>query len=237
MRVYFLLEDSRSFFETLPCWLSILKPTYRRVPEINRVYKGDCYVMKSGCGFPRILGVDPHSPAQNVLGATITDINRYGNIDRLVLVFDADDVPIGKRYRMAIQAIKTYPGGLKCPFSIFLVNHCFETWLLGNRDMYPKGHIPYDFQPFDEYYNVSTHDPEKMHGVQEYLTTSLFHAEYLRQMLLTQKVNYSKRNPGAVCNRAYLEALRQRVAALDEHHKPEGHLNSLKRFFDFLDKL
>ena len=84
MRVYFLLEDSRSFFETLPCWLSILKPTYRRVPEINRIYNGDCYVMKSGCGFPRILGVDPHSPAQNVLGATITDINRYGNIDRLV---------------------------------------------------------------------------------------------------------------------------------------------------------
>ena len=78
---------------------------------------------------------------------------------------------------------------------------------------------------------------EKMYGVQEYLTTSLFHAEYLRQMLLTQKVNYSKRNPGAVCTRAYLEALRQRVAALDEHHKPEGHLNSLKRFFDFIDKL
>ena len=172
-----------------------------------------------------------------MLGATITDINRYGNIDRLVLVFDADDVRIGKRYRMAIQAIKSYPGGLKCPFNIFLVNHCFETWLLGNRDMYPKGRIPYEFEPFDEYYNVSTHDPEKMMGVREYLTTSLFHAEYLRQMLLTQKVVYSKRNPGAVCTRAYLEALRKRVVALDENHKPEGHLNSLKRFFDFLDKL
>ena len=194
-------------------------------------------MLKSGCGFPRILGVDPHSPSRNVLGATITDINRYGAIDRLVLVFDADDAPIGKRYRMAIQAIKSYPGGLKCPFSIFLVNHCFETWLLGNRDMYPTGRIPYQFQPFDEYYNVSTRDPEKMPGVREYLTTSLFHAEYLRQMLLTQRIFYSKRNPGAICTKAYLTALRERINALDEDNKPEGHLSSLKRFFDFLDKL
>lgn len=237
MRVYFLLEDSRSFFDTLPCWISLLKPTYRRVPEINRVYNGDCYVLKSGCGYPRILGVDAHSPSQNVLGATITDINRYQNIDRLIIVFDADDASIGKRYRTAIQAIKSYPGGLHCPFSIFIINHCFETWLLGNRNVYPKGKIPRDFQPFHNYYNVSQKDPEKMDGVREFMTTSIFHFEYLRQMLLTQRITYSKRNPGAICNKSYLEELRKRVYALRENKQPEGHLNSLKRFLDFLDSM
>lgn len=238
MRLYFLLEDSRSFYDTLPSWLSMLHPEYRHVPEINRVQGENCYIIKSGCGYPRLLGVDPHSTSRNVLGATITDINRFQNIDRLVVIFDADDASVGKRYREAITAIKSYPGGLCCSFNIFLVNHCFETWLLGNRAIYPtEGQITPDFRPYHEYFNVSARDPEKMYRPRDYLTTSIFHFEYLRRLLQTQKILYSKRNPGGICNRRYFEELQKRVRAVRPDGKPERHLDSLRRFFDFLETL
>ena len=49
-------------------------------------------------------------------------------------------------------------------YKIFVCNHCFETWLLGNSSLFPSDNVGKNksFWIYYNHYNVKENDPENM---------------------------------------------------------------------------
>lgn len=85
-------------------------------------------------------------------------------------------------------------------YKIFVCNHCFETWLLGNRVLFPEERPDGDFQTYYDSYNIKDNDPEMMpvpQDVQE--TIAKYHFHYLHEMCRYNKIRYSKNKPMFIC--------------------------------------
>lgn len=113
---------------------------------------------------------------------------------------------------------------------VLVVNHCFETWLLGRVDLYPKEPVDEGsfFYPYYSYYNVERKDPEDM-SVPEELDDSIatYHYHYLHDMLRYKKIRYCKSRPRNVGTIDYFNGLLQRI-------NDTVHLQSFREFYDFI---
>ena len=54
MRVYFLTEDSKSFFYVLPHWLKYMLPNLREASGMSD-FREDSFLVETGGGYPQIL--------------------------------------------------------------------------------------------------------------------------------------------------------------------------------------
>lgn len=231
MNFYILVEDGKSGQEIIKKWVSVLLPNLKRKRTIANI-DTDSYVINSGHGYPRVIGIDPKSHEKNVLGDTIDSINCYKNIDYLVLFLDGDDEGIEKRKETVEEKIKNYGNEISCKYKIIVQNKCIETWLLGNDNIFPKTYSS-NFEKFVLNYNVKEFDPEDMNRKEGYetLTNAKYHVKYLQSMLKESGINYSKANPSEIVYTIdYLNELRNRI-------NKTNHLKSMKEFFDFIDSL
>ena len=121
---------------------------------------------------------------------------------------------------------------INCQYKLFVMDRCFETWLLGNRAAYPKDCESDNFYQYAQFYNVSTSDPEKMNAPESITNISMYHLKYLQEMLHSSSlhVNYSKKSPLAVSTEEYYKELKIRVEITEDLH-------SLASFFDFLSSI
>lgn len=84
-----LLEDEKSFLKVLPNWLEYMKFGYKRVADIQEVEENN-YVLQSGQGVTQLV--------TKVLFDTIdTIILNPGNIDKLVVILDAEELDVDER--------------------------------------------------------------------------------------------------------------------------------------------
>lgn len=225
MNLYFLLEDSRSFYKVLPHWLKFALPDFVEIfsfDDFDSITESNKFMLQSGFGYPQI---------KKVLKETLETIQvNFIPLDYFLVLWDT-----GSRSKEAIQSDidefeKIFAGyKINCQPKLFVMDRCFETWLLGNRAAYPKDCESDNFYQYAQFYNVSTSDPEKMNAPESITNISMYHLKYLQEMLHSSPlhVNYSKKSPLAVSTEEYYKELKIRVETTKD-------LRSLDNFFDFL---
>lgn len=223
MNYYFLLEDEKSFIKVLPEWLKYMGMHNSRVQDITYVQE-DNYVMQSGQGVTQLI--------TRVLFQTIdTILMNPGKINELIVILDSEEYNEHERKNQVENIINEYIEKKECKidfsYKVFVCNHCFETWLLGNGNLYPDIRPEGDFQQYYDSYNIKKDDPELMsvpNGIDE--TVAVYHFHYLHEMCRYNRVRYSKKRPMEMAKRAYFDALVSRIAN-------SNHLNSFAQFYNY----
>jgi hypothetical protein len=106
-----------------------------------------------------------------------------------------------------------------------------ETWFMGNRTIFPRNPSS-QFRPFYDFYNILENNPEFMEKPSNFIgSSSIYHFEYLKNMLKEKNIRYSKNDPKEVIKAYYLQALQKRLQETPEY------LYSLRQFLEFIDNL
>ncbi|MGL6074447.1 MAG: hypothetical protein ACRC8S_09835 [Fimbriiglobus sp.] len=212
MNLYFLVEGRNTEREVYPAWLKVLLPDHSQV-EIAREVAGNHWYLISGEGNPNLF--------DRPLANAIEELNDT-HFDYFIICLDAEDqsveacrADVAERVRGRIPPNTTV--------KIIVQNCCFETWLLGNRRIYPSV-PPLDFRSYSDHYKTATNCPERMGKPSDYPeTTATYHYDYFRAMLrcrLPKNLTYSKatKRSEVVQDPAFLAALQQRV--VETKHLP-----------------
>ena len=223
MKLYFLLEDQKSFLNVLPCWLNVYLPQYEQVFSIDD-FKENSYVAESGFGYPSIKRILREKLEM------FAECNTYP--DYIVVMYDVDDWSENEKKAEQSTFDNIFiANGLDIDYRLLPINKCFETWLLGNRNIYPEKAND-DFKVYEDFYNVYQNDPENMVCPREYgNSVSVYHYEYLQSMLKTSTGRkYTKGRPAIVANDDYLRGLMQRIETTTD-------LESFRVFMSFLGQV
>jgi len=221
MNLYFLVEGT-SELRVYPKLIEYFLPNLSRVKYANDAIENNYFLM-SGKGCDSMLS--------NYLANSIKDVNACDNYDILVLSIDADSLSVQERIAEVNNFIRKNDLKLHdCSLEVIVPNKCFDTWFLGNRKVYFDISTHPEFIYFANFYNVSENDPELMKKPPYFNgSISVYHYEYLRQMLRETKPSYTKKKPYVVGKPYYIEELKKRI------QETPTHLASLKNFFDFCD--
>ena len=203
MNYYFLLEDEKSLIKVLPKWLEYMDFGCTRVPDISYVMD-DTYVMQSGQGVTQLI--------TKVLYETIdTIINSSAKIDALIVIVDAEELDVEDRRQGVYAKIDLYKqqhsiSEFGFDIKVIVCNCCFESWLLGNGEIYPKWKPDEDsfFYPYYTHYNIKLYDPECMKvPVHVDETKAKYHFHYLHDALLYNRIRYNKKKPNNIATKEY----------------------------------
>ena len=223
MNYYFLLEDEQSLLKVLPQWLQYMEFKSTRVVDIDAVQENN-YVLQSGQGVTQLI--------TRVLFQTIdTILEKPGRIDKLVVILDSEEFTAEQRKQDVKEKIEGHYPNQKFDFDITIVvcNHCFETWLLGAKGLYPE-HVEEesDFYPYYQYYNIACDDPENMiPPADRKETIAKYHFHYLHELLRYKKIRFSKSRPQNVATKKYFEDILERIETTE-------HIRSFAKFIDFV---
>lgn len=223
MKLYFLLEDQKSFLKVLPNWLKVCLPEYERVFSVDD-FNNNSYIAESGFGYPSI---------KNVLASKLEMFSEADiRPDCIVIMYDVDNWT--EKHQNAVHASFDnifIASGLDIDYKILPIKRCFESWLLGNKKAYPKN-VDEKFKVYEDFYDVSKRDPEIMVCPDEYRDSiSIYHYNYLQCMLKTSiGKKYTKGNPSIVGNSNYLDGMNHRIDSTSD-------MNSFREFINFLYKL
>ncbi|MCX4269287.1 MAG: hypothetical protein OSJ62_11600 [Lachnospiraceae bacterium] len=169
-----------------------------------------------------------------VLFETIdTIIDNPETIDKLVVILDAEEENIEDRKQQVFSKIeeKYKLNQLDFEIKVFVCNHCFESWLLGYKEMYPENEVDSNsfFYPFYSYYDVSKNDPELMMVPKNCDDTiAKYHFHYLHEMLRYKKIRYNKNKPNVVADVTYFNGLIRRIHSTN-------HIKSFEEFVRFIE--
>lgn len=223
MNYYFLLEDEKSFLKVLPDWLKHLGFKCTRVPDITFVSE-DTYILQSGQGVTQLV--------TKVLFETIETIKTSQNrIDKLIVIVDSESMSVGQRKNEVINKIKEKYNMAELSFEIIIIvcNHCFESWLLGKKGLYPKRvDLSSSFYPHYNHYNIELCDPELMQPP-SWTDDNIaqYHFHYFHDLMLYKRMKYTKKKPKIVATQDYLGGLCKRIENTE-------HISSFKNFIDFM---
>ena len=228
MNFYFLLEDEQSFIKILPKWLEYMDFPCQRVEDITRVTQNN-YVMQSGQGVTQLI--------TRVLYQTIDTIAAAPEhkIDALIVIVDAEDKEVEERKKQVYDKVENYKRErnkeLNFEIKVFVCNHCCESWLLGNRELYPNTQPDQqgnDFYKHYIHYNIRQRDPELM-PVPQWHTKSIgqYHFQYLHDACQYNNIRYRKKRPEKV---ATIDFFNQIVLHINE----TVHLETFREFYNYI---
>ena len=223
MNYYILLEDEKSFIKVLPAWLKHMGFLCERVADIKEICQ-DNYVLQSGQGVTQLV--------TRVLFDTInTILDKKKKIDEMIVILDTEEMGYETRKNQVLAKIKEKYDIRDLPFQIRILvcNHCFETWLLGRKDLYPRKTVPETsfFYPYYKHYNIAEEDPEYMEVPSEIKeTTGQYHFHYLHELFRYKRIRYSKKKPDAVSSEEYFTGIAERATET-------GQLFSFQEFYDY----
>ncbi len=225
MNIYFLVEGKRTEMKVYPKWLSHLIPELKRSTSFDAVTENNYFIF-SGNGFPSLL--------DNHLRNCVVDINNVGNYDYFVICLDADNQSIAdcKQEILDFMAKENISLNARTEFKIIVQNKCLETWFLANPKLFKKNPNSDFLKECVDFYNVQKDDPELMGKLPDFEgSTSIFHSEYFRELLLEKaKVYYSKNNPKEVVEKYFLEQLIKRS-------QKTSHIQSFQQFIQFCEQI
>lgn len=227
MNCCFLLEDSKSLFSVLPLWLSHLHFPCTRVANISDISQNN-YSLSSGHGNYQLINCVLYSTLEEI-------IDNHYNIDYFIIIIDSEEKSCLDKYNEVEQSLKKFSNYDKIYFDIkiFVINCCFETWLLGNATLYPKNEPLKDnfFYQYYKHYNTAVQDPEKM-PVADFseFTKAHFHFHYFHEMCRYNKLRYNKSRPSLVQTKEFFKTLIQRVDNTNQ-------LTSFKEFYKYILQL
>ena len=161
MNLNLLVEGKRTESIVYPVWLSHLVPRLIRIKTPDQAVHNH-YCLFSGDGYPQLL---------HHLSNAVAEVNKYGNFDYLVLCLDVGELSPNEKEQQILKYLQDQQEELiSTELVIICQNKCFETWFLGNREIFKL--IPSNQQPNKtqqqlhnclEFYNMrETDPPEKM---------------------------------------------------------------------------
>lgn len=223
MNYYFLLEDEKSFLKVLPAWLEHMNFKCTRVADIQSIDNNN-YVLQSGQGVTQLI--------TKVLYETIdTIVYNPGKIDHLVVILDTEQEDEEYRIQQVMDKIAERYNIEEFDFEIkiFVCNHCFETWLLGNAEFYPNTVDRNSlFYPYFSHYNILENDPELMNvPMDDDRTIAKYHFQYLHNMFLYNRIRYRKSKPDFVATNSYFQILKNRAWNT-------SHISSFRKFVEYI---
>jgi hypothetical protein len=160
-----------------------------------------------------------------MIDCAIEDVNNLGNVDRLVICIDSEEMSYNEKYDEISEHIRSK----KCIAEIKIVIQffCFETWALGNRKIVPHKPKTEIVKKYKEYFDVSDNDPELLPGYSpENLNRAQFSEKYLKKLLNDKgNLTYNKGNPKYVKHHVFYEEVKKR-------HLETKHIMSFKFFLE-----
>lgn len=175
------------------------------------------FAIIAGGGYPNYF---------DIIEAAIEDVNSAGNIDRLVIAIDSEDMSFEEKHREVLDFVRNKP----CAAPIFIVvqHFCLETWALGNKRVGPRNPRNPALRKYKEVFNVLANHPELLPPYPPAgLNRAQFAEVYLRAMLNDKHKNlsYSKRNPRALLHKTYFTEVKKRF-------ETTGHIASFATFLE-----
>lgn len=208
MNIYFLLEDSKSACGVWPNWLKIMLPDFKQVNLLTEL-KDNQYCVESGYGYPAI---------ERVFKESLQLISDEGiKVNHFVLVYDSDDKNIEELENKKSEYVKLFKSfKIDTEFHVLVIRKCFETWLMGNRDVYPYNNEK--FQEYENFFNASLNNPEDMWCPSNVkMSVSRYHCRYFQEMLRNSiKKNYSKGSYRYVMTEEFFAGLINRINESDD---------------------
>jgi len=215
MNIYVVAEGEVTEKKVYQSWIPLVNPRLTYVERAD-LLSDDNFTIYAGGGFPFCL---------SMAESAIQDIDELGNIHRLVIAVDSEDLSYEEKQAQVLECVT----GLKCSAEIHIIvqHFCFECWALGNRKI--SRSKPQDplLRNYKRFFNVAVRDPERLTPYPgENLTRAQFAGKYLRLLLMDKfkELTYSKSNPKVVLHHKYFEQVRNRFMET-------GHIRS---FSDFL---
>jgi hypothetical protein len=215
-------------------WIAHALPGLREVRSAPELCPGAFYLVDSG-GYP--------APA--FLRACAKDVRDNVGIKHLVVCVDTDDRPSADARRaqllaeieLAVIETKMREHNPDAIVHVVVQHYCIETWFLGHASLTLRPTLTPELQSLLAHFDVRTDDPEVMGlpAVRDRRTprvTHRFHQHYLAVLFqnVVPRTFYRKNNPGIVLDRAYYDALVERVDTT-------GHLPSLAHLFETLRRV
>ena len=170
-----------------------------------------------------------------MLPRSIEDINTVARYTYFIVCLDAEEEEVDVRLQEVLTCVATSPVTLDPSVTtrVIVQKRSVETWLLGNKTIYPRNPTGEEFQEFARHYNVSTHDPELMGLPADCMDNhAQYHHAYLKAMFRERNIRYTKQNPGHASDQSYLNQLVQRVRAANA-----AHLATLRVFLDLCENI
>jgi hypothetical protein len=214
LNIYFLVEG-KTEKKIYSQWISHLLPELKRVYSFDDADDHNYYLFNCG-GYPQIL---------NDIPKAAEDIRHCGKYSYLVVCLDADESTVEERKKEVIEKLK--PGEMNAQLVVIVQNRCFETWFLGNRNVYSRNPQDEFLRVYNNFYNVSRKDPESMPNFKGFNKIQQFHKDYLKRMLAERGISYTKANPRGVGESRYVKELKKRISDMP------GQLETLHNFFTF----
>lgn len=141
----------------------------------------------------------------------IEDVNDHGNIDRLVISVDSEELSLQDKQ----SEIRRYLASKSCSASKFVIiqHFCIETWALGNKRACPVNPNSQALLTFKNLFDVRILDPELLPPYPpRKLNRAQFAEVYLRSMLQDRNMHlsYNKSRPKPLRRLAYFNQIRLR---------------------------
>jgi hypothetical protein len=225
VNLYFMVEGETTEKKVYRSWIEKAFPALRKAERLEDVWQNTYRLFSINGNTDR---VDNINRALNEIAAhnAIAANEGRGSFDGLFICLDAEDATVELKTQQIQQLTASCPSPTQCYPIVH--NCCIETWFLGNRPMMKRQNVErQQLREWKQFYDVSEACPEFMGKPSTYTRTKAwFHHDYLKEMLAERGISYSKKNPGVVQEREYLEALIER-------HQSNGHLQSFGTLLSF----
>lgn len=214
MNVYVVVEGELGTIRVYKKWIPLVNPNLVYVDTIFDISNDNFSIFGAG-GYPYYY---------DVIEDAIADVNNVGNIDRLIIAIDSEDLSYEDKY----QEVSNLITGKACSASIYIVvqHFCLETWALGNRRVGPRNPRTLKLRGYKTFFNVLTNDPELLPAYPpESLNRAQFAYKYLRAMLNDRQrgLTYTKKDPKALLHNTYFNEVNNRF-------QTTGHIDSFGYF-------
>lgn len=220
MNIHIVVEGQIGERYVYECWIPYTNPKLSKVPTVFDA-KFDNFSIVAGGGFPNYF---------EVIEAAIEDVNEAGNVDKLVIAIDSENMSCDEKHEELTGFLTDKR--CKAPIHIIVQHFCLETWALANKRVAPRSPKSPHLQEFKAVFNVLATDPELLPPYPKLkLNRAQFAERYLREMLHDKHKNltYSKGNPKALLHPSYYREVRKRL-------ETTGHIASFQSFIDAFEK-
>jgi len=209
VNIYVVLEGERAAKKIYKTWIPFVNPDLKHIDYLEDLKENNFFIL-AGFGQSQFLN--------NQVEKAIEDVNNL-QFDRLVLAIDSEEMTFHDKQ----LEVSEHVDRIGCNVEVrYVIQHfCLETWLLGNKYMFRKKPQDNDLLNYRELFDVRNKDPELLPSNSERSwNRSQFAFHYLRAGLRdihpSNRVSYTKKNPGIVAKEGYFNQVKTRC--LDRLH-------------------
>ena len=218
MNVYVVVEGERAARKIYKTWIPVVNPELQYIDYLINLDQNNFYIL-AGFGQSQFLN--------SRIEKAIEDVNTLP-FDRLVLAIDSEDKSLQDKLTELTKHVESI--GCKVEVKYIIQHFCFETWLLGNKNIFRRKTDDIELKNYRTLFDVRKEDPELLPDNDERSwNRSQFAYHYLRAGLRdvhpANRVSYTKSNPGYIATEGYYYQVKKR-------HLNQQHIMSFKGFLD-----